>query len=239
MTDEVIEQQIVNRLSRDSRIAPAQIKVDVAGGHVTLSGSVPSLSLSKKVDEATRTVPCVRSVENELEIQSAPANKAPQDEELEHTIETLLHWNAELDDSEIMVFVAEGLVIIEGSVDTYWEKKRAEDLAATIKGVLGINNKLAVIPYDKIPDELIADEIMTALGRDPALDAKKLDLVVVDGIVTLSGSVSNRMERGKVHDAATHTQGVKEIEDRLTIDDDDERCIAVKWLRQKRPEVIF
>jgi len=237
MTDQVIEQKIVNRFSRDCRIDPAQIKVTVSCGNVALYGSSPSLSLSKKAEEITRAVPCVRSVVNELEIQYTPANKAPQDGDLEHTIETLFHWNAELDDSEIMVFVAEGLVIIEGSVDTYWEKRRAEDLTATLMGVLSIENKLAVNPYDKIPDKLIADEIMMPLNRDPALDAEKLKLEVVDGIVTISGSVSNRMDRRKVHDAAARTQGVKEIKDRLTLDE-DEICMAEKSIRQNQHKVI-
>jgi osmotically-inducible protein OsmY len=50
--------------------------------------------------------------------------------------------DTDLDASDIEVGVDNGAVTLSGSVDSLWDKRRAEDLAKSVPGVNGVNNKL-------------------------------------------------------------------------------------------------
>ena len=50
--------------------------------------------------------------------------------------------DTDLDASDIEVGVESGAVILKGSVDSLWDKRRAEDIAKSVYGVRGVNNKL-------------------------------------------------------------------------------------------------
>jgi osmotically-inducible protein OsmY len=50
--------------------------------------------------------------------------------------------DTDLDASDIEVGVDDGAVTLSGSVDSLWDKRRAEDIAKSVSGVRGVNNKL-------------------------------------------------------------------------------------------------
>jgi osmotically-inducible protein OsmY len=50
--------------------------------------------------------------------------------------------DTDLDASDIEVGVDDGAVTLSGSVDSLWDKRRAEDIAKSVHGVRGVNNKL-------------------------------------------------------------------------------------------------
>jgi osmotically-inducible protein OsmY len=50
--------------------------------------------------------------------------------------------DTDLDASDIEVGVDDGSVTLSGSVDSLWDKRRAEDIAKSVYGVRGVNNKL-------------------------------------------------------------------------------------------------
>jgi osmotically-inducible protein OsmY len=50
--------------------------------------------------------------------------------------------DTDLDSSDIEVGVDDGAVTLSGSVDSLWDKRRAEDIAKSAPGVRGVNNKL-------------------------------------------------------------------------------------------------
>jgi osmotically-inducible protein OsmY len=50
--------------------------------------------------------------------------------------------DTDLDASDIAVGVDDGAVTLSGSVDSLWDKRRAEDIAKSVYGVRGVNNKL-------------------------------------------------------------------------------------------------
>jgi osmotically-inducible protein OsmY len=159
----------------------------------------------------------VRTIDNELEVLFPESTSVPTDDELKNRIETVFLWNAELNEREIMVSVTEGFVSLQGSVDTYWTKMRAGDLAAALKGAVNVKNKLAVVPTENIVDKIIAENIVAALERNPLLDAEKVDVKVDDGTVILSGMVPNWMAHKATHNIAAHTNGVKEVRDHVVI----------------------
>jgi osmotically-inducible protein OsmY len=50
--------------------------------------------------------------------------------------------DTDLDSSDIEVGVDNGAVTLSGSVDSLWDKRRAEDIAKSVPGIRGVNNEL-------------------------------------------------------------------------------------------------
>jgi osmotically-inducible protein OsmY len=78
---------------------------------------------------------------------------------------------------------------LEGTVDAFWKKVRAEDLAFSMRGVLGLTNKIAVVPTQTIADENLAENIINALDRNVNVNVDDVNVTVEDGTVTLTGAV--------------------------------------------------
>jgi osmotically-inducible protein OsmY len=216
-SDEEIKKDIVDQLFWDDRVNASKITVDVEDGEVTLKGSVPNYSARLAASTDTWVVSGVLSVNNDIEIEYAETDVSYVDSQLNSYIMNVLKWNPNIDSSEISVSVDNGWVTIEGSVDALWKKMRAEDLISDIAGVLGVTNKLSVVPTKDIMDELIAEDIVSALERNASLNVEDIDVKVENGTVTLSGSVSSWSARMAAYEAALYTEGVTRIHDDLQV----------------------
>jgi osmotically-inducible protein OsmY len=157
----------------------------------------------------------VVAVHNLLDIDHGVA-KSP-DEELDATMDKVLHWAPEIDAANVGSKVANGRISLEGTVGTFWEKQRVAELASNISGVFGVDNKLSVVPTKDIEDEAVAEDIMSALDRNSGIDATLVEVKVEDGTVTLSGDVPTWTARRSAYDAALFTDGVVNIHDDLSV----------------------
>jgi osmotically-inducible protein OsmY len=143
---------------------------------------------------------------------------ALDDDYLKETVEDALASNAEITAEDIAVKANAGSVTLAGTVPTLWEKVRAEDVAGNLIGVVGVENELGVVPTEDILDETIAETIVSNIDRKAAVDVENVDVKVVDGVVTLSGTVSSIAARDAAYDSALFTYGVLEIKDELVIE---------------------
>ena len=64
------------------------------------------------------------------------------DERIRKKVADRLVDDTDLDASDIEIGVDHGAVTLSGSVDSLWDKRRAEDIAKSVFGVKGVNNKL-------------------------------------------------------------------------------------------------
>jgi osmotically-inducible protein OsmY len=64
------------------------------------------------------------------------------DERIRKKVNDRMADDTDLDASDIEVGVHDGAVTLSGSVDSLWDKRRAEDIAKSVPGVSGVNNKL-------------------------------------------------------------------------------------------------
>ena len=213
---EEIKQDIVDQLAWDDRVNAAEVDVEVRDSTVVLKGTVPSWWARTSAVEDAECVPGVAVVDDQLTVRWPPVY-TPSDAELWENVDRALRWNPNIDASRITVGVTDGLVSLEGTVDSYWKKTHAERVASDVTGVVGIENRLAVVPTRKISDEEIASDIMGSLKRNVLVDAERLDITVSNGIVTLSGSVPNWASRRAVRRAAYRTPGVVDVRDNLII----------------------
>lgn len=212
-----IKQDVMDHLRWDSRLSEAGIEVEVTDqGIVRLSGTAPTYSARLAASETARAVSGVAVVENEIMVTCRPA-QVLSDEEIDSDVWMILDLNPDIDVADISVSVENGTVSLEGTVDSYWEKWKAEDLAGGVPGVRAIKNKLTVVPTGDYSDKAIADEIVAALDRNVNVDLRTINVKVEDGIVTLTGSVPNWTVYTAVREAARHTSGVKQVSDDLLV----------------------
>jgi len=102
-------------------------------------------------------------------------------------------------------------------VDAYWKGDHIEELILDIQGITHVDNRLVVNP-DLIPqDQVIADDVRSAIDRYTRLGDDTIRVDVNDGIVTLTGNVTNWYSKFRTPRVAEHVLGVKDIVNNLDI----------------------
>ena len=70
-------------------------------------------------------------------------------------------------------------------------------------------------------DDRVREEICDCMTDDPMLDASEIVVVVNNGEVTLSGSVTSRDQKRRAEDVAERISGVKDVTNQLRVTRDD------------------
>ncbi|HEX8948255.1 MAG TPA: BON domain-containing protein [Dissulfurispiraceae bacterium] len=216
-TDDDIKRDVTEQLYWDGRVDASNIRVEVSGGTVRLDGAVPSYSARQAAYVSALSVPGVASVENNLIVRYPEGAAKPADNDIKSSIENIFKWSADVDPKDVAVSVSAGAVTLRGAVGSYWQKIRAEELAANVGGVLGVTDELAVVPTEEVSDSSIGDYIMAALDRIAEIDPNTLDVKVENGVVTLSGRVPDWGMYHTVRDIARYTPGVVNVIDYLIV----------------------
>ncbi len=214
-TDEGIAKDVVDSLYWDSRVDASKVSVRVDDGIVTLSGTVPSSSTRAAVLEDTWVITGVRDVKNQIEVDILA--ESPSDSEIKSNIEHSFDWDTELYPFDFNIDISNGWVTLEGTVDVFWKKVRAEDLAYSMRGVVGVTNKIAVVPTQTLADESLAENIISALDRNINVNVDDINVTVEKGVVSLTGAVSSWWAKRTAYDIARYTHSVMDVDDRITV----------------------
>jgi osmotically-inducible protein OsmY len=219
-TDKEVQRDILGALSWDDRVDAANVSVEVRDDRVALSGTVPSHAARRAAEEDVRAVVGDdREIENRLAIKHAEGMRVPTDDELEAIIRNMLQWSAEIDASDLRAIADAGRVTLKGTVPAYWQKLRAEDIALSVRGVRGVTNELAVVPSKKYEDRKIGEQIIAALERNVYVNPDAIDLKVDNGVVTLTGTVTDRRAYRVARDTARYTPGVVDVINELLVEE--------------------
>ena len=97
------------------------------------------------------------------------------------------------------------------------EREDAERSVLKLAGVIGVVNKIAIVPRQVDPQEL-RDEIEEALDRRAEREADRLRIEVKDGAVELWGRVHSWQEKRAVLGSIGHMPGVMAVKEHLRID---------------------
>jgi osmotically-inducible protein OsmY len=216
-TDAQIEQDVRQELIWDYRVDATDVSVSVTNGTVILSGAVPSYTQRNLASTDAWKIGGVMDVNNLLTVRYPTTVTVPADAEIKADVETALALNATVDSSDIAVSVANGTVTLDGTVSRYWEKRRAEDLASDLTGVVMVDNHLTVVPTQDFEDQIIAEDVEAALERNLYVVAEEVTVEVEDGVVTLSGTVPTYHARAEAFNAAASTPGVVIVNNNLTV----------------------
>ncbi len=215
--DEVIKQEIEEQLSWNDSVDGRNINVDVENGFVRLKGKVPGYNHKLVAQNDAYKIAGVRSVENELEVESPPGTPWPEDEEIAGNIESLLQWDDRVKVSELNVEVKDGVTSLSGIVKSYCEKELVEKIAYSFTGVVKVINKLRIKPRVAANDRAIEESIRSALSRNVSIDESAITVDADGGVVRLGGQVPYHAMKQEALDLASFTAGITDIVDEITV----------------------
>ena len=72
---------------------------------------------------------------------------------------------------------------------------------------------------ERIDDNRTADRVKEALAHDPEYKYDGINVVVFKGVAQLSGFVNTRAQKSRAGDLAKHVQGVRQLENNITVKD--------------------
>jgi osmotically-inducible protein OsmY len=117
----------------------------------------------------------------------------------------------------IVVEVCDGVVTLNGEVPSLSHKRLAGVLAWWVPGCRDVVNGLAEMPAQQDNDDELADGVRLALEKDPFVNATKMQVSSVNGVVTLDGLVPNEtMQRMAEHDA-WFVFGVRDVVNKIHV----------------------
>lgn len=131
-----------------------------------------------------------------------------------------LKWEPLLDSNEIIVNVLNGIVTLEGTVNTYAQKKVAEEVIRNISAVKAVVNDVKVELYFSAVknDKKIASSVISALKENWAVPDHKIKVTVKDGWVTLEGILHWNFQRKAAENAIRYLNGVRGVIDNIKIE---------------------
>lgn len=110
-------------------------------------------------------------------------------------------------------------VTLMGMTATYGEKLEAEEAAYRVSGVRDVDNDIIVDPsaFGGRSDEYIAADVRSALILDYAVPDDRITVSVLDGTVTLTGTVDWYYQRLAAADDAAMIKGVKFVNNDIVV----------------------
>ncbi len=216
-TDKQIKRDVVTELTWDYRVDASDIAVTVAEGTVTLTGSVPSYTARNFATSDAWGIAGVKDVNNLLTVSFPATVTVPSDAQIESSIDSTLTWNPDVNSVNIDAAVVNGTVTLEGTVDNYWQKWKAEDLVSDLSGVITVENHLTVVPTEDFVDQDIAEDIEAALERNLYVESESVTVKVENGEATLTGTLLSDYARQRAYSAAANTLGVVNVNNNIVV----------------------
>ncbi|MFW6350848.1 MAG: BON domain-containing protein [Bacteroidota bacterium] len=216
-TDEFIKQEVLDQLVWDTSIDANDVNVNVDDGVVQLSGVVSTYTAKHAAGKNAYKVADVVRVENLIDVELLPELIISVDTEITNMINKKFLWDDRIDADNIHVETLKGAVTLTGTVNSFWEKSLAKNLASATKGVQHVENNLAVVAGKKFSDTDIENDIKRAFKRNVLIDADKIDVSVKNGIAHLTGTVPLYPMKEEAFNAAMMTAGILDVTDDIII----------------------
>jgi osmotically-inducible protein OsmY len=215
MSELKLRDDILDELAYEPIVDPAHIGVAVDQDVVTLTGHVASYAQKLAAISAVRRVKGVHGIADEIEVRYS-SDERTSDDEIAKRVINVLSWDSVIPSNAIQVAVRDGLVILTGKVNWYYQKSSAERDIRGLSGVRSVVNNIEIEPHAK--PENVKKKIEAALRRHAEIEAKDIHVTVRDDDeVLLEGKVRNWDEKFAVENAAWSASGVKNVKDKLTI----------------------
>jgi len=140
------------------------------------------------------------------------------DSELQAAVSDELAWLPNLNSSKIGVAVDHGAVTLSGEVDSYPQRRWAEEAAMQVRGVTAIAEEIVVRGTGhETSDTHIAREAGESLERAVDLPQGTVTATVHNHTVTLAGQVPWHFQREAAARAVRYLKGVVDINNQIVI----------------------
>ncbi len=138
--DDQIAKRAYDILSWDVLVPPNAVNVLVHEGWLTLSGNVNSYFEKISAEDDVRKLSGIRGITNMIAIKPRIDSS-----NVKSKIESALKRHAEIEANAISVSVQNGnKVVLEGAVDSWGERRAAEDAAWSAPGVASVEDRLTM-----------------------------------------------------------------------------------------------
>jgi osmotically-inducible protein OsmY len=141
------------------------------------------------------------------------------DQQVQRDVLAELEWDARVAPNEVGVAVKEGVVTLSGQVDSYVKKWAAEDAALRVRGVKAVANDVQVkLPnQDRRTDTDIAAAAVNALKWNAFVPADKVQAIVSEGWVTLTGEVDWQFQKEAAEREVRNLKGVLGVTNQISV----------------------
>jgi osmotically-inducible protein OsmY len=212
MPNAKLERDVLDELLWDESINPSRIDVSANGGEVTLSGAVGTFHEKWDAGEDAWRVSGVEMVRNEVVVDRVAERLS--DHDLLAKAEAGLDANSLIPKAAITVTVNDGWVNMTGNVRRYSERRAAEHVIRHLPGLYGFTDRVTVA---KDPARAVSKDIATALTRNASVDANRIKVSDIGGVVTLTGTVRSYVEGQEAERSAWTAPGVTGVNNELLI----------------------
>jgi len=135
-------------------------------------------------------------------------------------VKTALIDDALVKARKIDVDTIDGNVILTGVVESGLQANRAVEVAQSIQGVRSVKNNLQVGSKtigQTVDDQVIGSKIKAKLINEDGVPSMNIDVDVIKGVVTLTGTVKDSATKVKILDIAEKTAGTIGVVDNITV----------------------
>jgi osmotically-inducible protein OsmY len=139
------------------------------------------------------------------------------DAEIQQRVIRELKWDPRVDETDVGVQVADGVVTLSGSVDSWTKKLAAAEAAHRVFGVRDVANDVHVLVVGEHNDTDIAKAVRDTLRWDVLVPEEKVTSTVENGIITLAGTVATAAEREDAGRAVRNLVGVRAVNNRIAV----------------------
>jgi hyperosmotically inducible periplasmic protein len=201
------------------------IKIESKDGVVTLTGVVSEEPRKALVQETVAGLPEVKSVDNRLGTKGSPPT-ANSDAWLTEKVRTALLFHRNVSGSTT-VNVKDGIVTLRGEASSLAQKELTTEYAKDVEGVKDVKNEMSMSQISKTTSEFVIESIddasITALAKMTLLyhrstSALRTKVETNEGVVTLDGKAANATEKELVSKLVNDINGVRSINNRMTIE---------------------
>lgn len=111
-----------------------------------------------------------------------------------------------------------GVLTLTGSVEDQADRMLAEDTARSVAWVSDVTNKITLLPsYREQTDPWLALRVLALLRLRTAVSPDTIRVAVAGGTVTLTGTVSDDLQRERTAHIAAGIPGVKQVQNNLVL----------------------
>ena len=234
-TEEVVG-AVLATLEREPRVQLHDYPIDVSyqDGVVTLSGEAAGIAAKKLALELAAAPRPVTGIVDRLRV--APAERMEDGAIRDHvcnaflcepafegySVRALVKQEMEavrtLDSLYTMeVEVAEGVVILNGVVESLSHKRMAGVLAWWVPGSRDVVNGIDVSPPMDDNDDEVVDAVRLVLEKDPMVNASQIRPSCRNLVVTLEGAVSTEGAKAAAESDAWYVFGVNGVINRIAV----------------------
>ncbi|MBB6094471.1 hyperosmotically inducible protein [Povalibacter uvarum] len=150
-------------------------------------------------------------------------NAGKSDSTITGSVKSALISNDQTKARQINVETKDGVVQLNGFVDSATAKAAAETTAKNVEGVKSVKNNLSIRDPNRSTGEAVDDTVIAAkvkgeiAGKAGLGTASDVNVEVNSGVVELSGFVATADEKAKAAEVARSINGVKSVKNNISL----------------------